>query len=278
MIHLLRRTPYEDVRESVTAVLWNASSSPQLKGQILDEGLNVLVKNIIIPFSGWDADVNRRLNPQGKFPAVFKNATGILRNCSSADYDGRRKMRDCDGFIPSLLHAVNSSLQSLNEIDNKSIENCMCILRNLSYKLQEVVDRDYDRNYPAMAAASTWSMAPSQHNGESEKAKVGCMGSKQKKTKQLYDHMGTNNNHTGNVYAIMAPRDGRPVEMLWQTDVISTYIHLLRHSSNPDTLEATAGCIQNLSEFILMDALVWQASALSASSGLLLEAVGGPAC
>jgi hypothetical protein len=75
----LRRTPYEDVRESVTAVLWNASSSAQLKGQILDEGLNVLVKNIIIPFSGWDADVNRRLNPQGKFPPVFKNATGILR-------------------------------------------------------------------------------------------------------------------------------------------------------------------------------------------------------
>ncbi|CAF4295682.1 unnamed protein product [Rotaria magnacalcarata] len=79
LIHLLRRTPYEDVRESVTAVLWNASSSPQLKGQILDEGLHVLVKNIIIPFSGWDLDVNRRLNPQGKFPAVFKNATGILR-------------------------------------------------------------------------------------------------------------------------------------------------------------------------------------------------------
>ncbi|CAF1295395.1 unnamed protein product [Rotaria sp. Silwood1] len=243
LIHLLRRTPYEDVRESVTAVLWNASSSPQLKGQILDEGLHVLVKNIIIPFSGWDSDINRRLNPQGKFPSVFKNATGILRNCSSADYDGRRKMRDCEGFIPSLLHAVNSSLQSLNEIDNKSIENCMCILRNLSYKLQEVVDRDYDRNYPAMAAASTWSMTPSQYTNDQDKSKIGCMGSKQKKTKQLYDQTGMN---TNTIHAIMPPREGRPVEMLWQTDVIGTYVHLLRHSSNPDTLEATAGCIQNL--------------------------------
>ncbi|CAF1459795.1 unnamed protein product [Adineta ricciae] len=244
LIHLLRRTPYEDVRESVTAVLWNASSSPQLKGQILDEGLNVLVKNIIIPFSGWDPDINRRLNPQGKFPAVFKNATGILRNCSSAEHDGRRKMRECEGFIPSLLHAVNSSLQSLNEINNKSIENCMCILRNLSYKLQEVVDPDYDRNYPAMAAAaSTWSMTPSQYN-EHEKTKVGCMGSKQKKSKQIYEQTGTYNNNT--IHAIMAPREGRPVEMLWQPDVVGTYVHLLRHSSNPDTLEATAGCIQNL--------------------------------
>jgi hypothetical protein len=103
-------------------------------------------------------------------------------------------MRDCDGFIPSLLHAVNSSLQSLNEIDNKSIENCMCILRNLSYKLQEVVDRDYDRNYPAMAAASTWSMTPSQLTPDQDKTKVGCMGSKQKKTRQYLDQTGTNNN------------------------------------------------------------------------------------
>ncbi|CAF3131004.1 unnamed protein product [Rotaria socialis] len=249
LIHLLRRTPYEDVRESVTAVLWNASSSPQLKGQILDEGLHVLVTNIIIPFSGWDLDVNRRLNPQGKFPAVFKNATGILRNCSSAEYDGRRKMRQCDGFIPSLLHAVNSSLQSLNEIDNKSIENCMCILRNLSYKLQEVVDPNYDRNYPAMAAASTWSVPPSQANTNGQdKTKIGCMGSKQKKTKQIYDQTGTNANNNNNqtIHPILPPREGRPVEMLWQTDVIGTYVHLLRHSSNPDTLEATAGCIQNL--------------------------------
>lgn len=182
--------------------------------------------------------------------SMMKSIVLYLSNCSSADYDGRRKMRDCEGFIPALLHAVNSSLQSLNEIDNKSIENCMCILRNLSYKLQEVVDRDYDRNYPAMAAASTWSMAPVQYTNtnnninDQDKTKIGCMGSKQKKAKQFYEQTGTNN-HT--IQAIMPPREGRHVEMLWQTDVIGTYVHLLRHSSNPDTLEATAGCIQNLS-------------------------------
>ena len=174
-------------------------------------------------------------------------------------------MRDCEGFIPSLLHAVNSSLQSLNEIDNKSIENCMCILRNLSYKLQELIDRNYDRNYPAMVAASTWSVAPSQTNSnEQDKSKIGCMGSKQKKTKQIYEQNGTN----GNIHAILAPREGRSVEMLWQTDVISTYVHLLRHSSNPDTLEATAGCIQNLSSFddlILLDNLSTGFVSLSAA-------------
>ena len=165
-------------------------------------------------------------------------------NCSSADFDGRSKMRGCEGFIPSLLHAVNSSLHTLNEINNKSIENCMCILRNLSYKLQEVDNRDYDRNYSAMAAASTWNVTPTQYNNEQDKTKIGCMGSKQKKTKQLYDQIGIHNNA---VCSIVAPPEGGSVEMLWQPDTISTYVHLLRHSSNPDTLEATAGCIQNLS-------------------------------
>lgn len=149
-------------------------------------------------------------------------------------------MRECEGFVPSLLHAVNSSLQSLNEIDNKSIENCMCILRNLSYKLQEVIDRDYDRNYPInMNPSSPYSTIQSHSNDNN---KTSCMSTKQKKSKQIYDQTGNN------IYAVMPPRQGRPVEMLWQPDVIVTYVHLLRHSSNPDTLEATAGCIQNLSK------------------------------
>ena len=74
------------------------------------------------------------------------------------------------------------------------------------------------------------------------------MSSKQKKTKQICEQTA---NHNNQIYAVMPPRQGRPVEMLWQADVIGTYVHLLRHSSNPDTLEATAGCIQNLSESII---------------------------
>ena len=174
-------------------------------------------------------------------------------------------MRECEGLIPSLLHAVNSSLQSLNEIDNKSIENCMCILRNLSFKLQEVIDRDYDRNYPTtINTTSTMNMTPLQLNG---KNKPSCMSSKQKKTKQIYEQIGNN------IYAIMPPRHGRPVEMLWQPDVIGTYVHLLRHSSNPDTLEATAGCIQNLSMMMIIFSKFILISKLFLFSCLLLETI-----
>lgn len=152
-------------------------------------------------------------------------------------------MRDCEGFVPSLFHAVNSSLQSLNEIDNKSIENCMCILRNLSYKLQEVMDRDYDRNYPPTNTASLRSATSKKPD---DKGTTGCTSTKSKKSKSTPEQTDYA------TYAAMPPRQGRPVEMLWQPEVIATYVHLLRHSSNPDTLEATAGCIQNLSK-ILMD-------------------------
>ena len=30
-------------------------------------------------------------------------------------------------------------------IDNKSVENCVCVLRNLSYRAQEVEDPNYDK-------------------------------------------------------------------------------------------------------------------------------------
>ncbi|CAF4613972.1 unnamed protein product, partial [Rotaria magnacalcarata] len=71
-----------------------------------------------------------------------------------------------------------------------------------------------------MAAASTWSVTPSQANTNGqEKTKIGCMGSKQKKTKQIHDQTGTNTNNNNNqtIHAILPPREGRPVELLWQT-------------------------------------------------------------
>lgn len=33
-----------------------------------------------------------------------------------------------------------------SNISNKSVENCVCILRNLSYRCQEVEDSNYDKH------------------------------------------------------------------------------------------------------------------------------------
>ena len=48
--------------------------------------------------------------------------------------------------VYSLLPAI---LQGSSH-DNKSVENCVCILRNLSYRCQEVEDPNYDKNQPAL--------------------------------------------------------------------------------------------------------------------------------
>lgn len=66
-----------------------------------------------------------------------------FRNVSSAGEYARRKLRECEGLVDSLLHLVKSAIGK-NDIDNKSVENTVCILRNLSYRCQEVDDPNYD--------------------------------------------------------------------------------------------------------------------------------------
>ncbi len=46
----------------------------------------------------------------------------------------------------------------------------------------------------------------------------------------------------------------RGMELLWQPDVVQVYLPLLSDCSNPETLEAAAGAIQNLA------ACDWQVS------------------
>ncbi len=56
-------------------------------------------------------------------------------NISSAGDYGRKKLRECDGLVDSLVYLVKKAIEKAN-IDNKSVENCVCVLRNLSYRAQ----------------------------------------------------------------------------------------------------------------------------------------------
>lgn len=67
------------------------------------------------------------------------------RNVSSAGEFARKKLRDCEGLVDSLLYVVKFAINKSN-IGNKSVENCVCILRNLSYRCQEVEDSNYDKH------------------------------------------------------------------------------------------------------------------------------------
>lgn len=160
LVRLLRKTHDNEIRELVTSVMWNLSSCEDLKKQIIDDALQVLVSTVIIPHSGWDKNNQQ---PQQQQPptqqpiywsTVFRNASGVLRNVSSAGEYARCRLRECEGLVDSLLFLVRAAIGK-NDMDNKSVENCVCILRNLSYRCQEVVDPEYDKHPPGVSSPNT---------------------------------------------------------------------------------------------------------------------------
>jgi hypothetical protein len=103
----------------------------------------VLINIVIIPHSGWDPN-GQGSGGETHWTTVFRNSSGILRNISSAGDYGRKKLRECEGLVDSVLYLVKKAIEKAN-IDNKSVENCVCVLRNLSYRAQEVDDPNYDK-------------------------------------------------------------------------------------------------------------------------------------
>jgi len=242
LVRLLRKTGDNEVKELVTGVLWNLSSCDDLKRTIIDEALLVIVNIVIIPHSGWDRAGNTQ---ETHWSTVFRNASGILRNVSSAGDYGRKKLRECEGLVDSLLYLVRSAIERAN-IDNKSVENAVCVLRNLSYRAQEVEDPNYDKRQPGLPPGETRAAAkPSTDN-------LGCFGASGKGKGASSQRNGSAGTSSQGGSARGMPGCG--MELLWQPEVVQPYLNLLSNCSNPETLEAAAGAIQNLS------ACYWQPS------------------
>ncbi|XP_026299678.1 catenin delta-2 isoform X10 [Apis mellifera] len=246
LINLLRRTSDADVKELVTGVLWNLSSCEDLKKSIIDDGVTMVVNNIIIPHSGWDPSSS---SGETCWSTVFRNASGVLRNVSSAGEYARKKLRECDGLVDALLYVVRSAIEKSN-IGNKIVENCVCILRNLSYRCQEVEDPNYDK-HPIQSTVQNRVAAPAKAYSLCQGENLGCFGgSKKKKDGQPVQKETTASRTT------TSPRTEpvRGMELLWQPEVVQSYLKLLQTCSNPETLEAAAGALQNLA------ACYWQPS------------------
>ena len=272
LIRLLKRTNDESTKESITAVLWNLSSCEDIKGVILQEGLDALVKCIILPYSSNNVFHNntnsliyrtsqmnlnntklsnsRLLNEYNtSFATLLTNATGVLRNCSSNVqfsncYEARKKLRECEGLILALLriidHAVepylktngNTNQQQLidslaqQNIDSKCVENAMCILRNLSFRLQEILDPNYDREVKPMPVLD-------------EKSSKNISSKKKKNIEEEF----LKNTYP---YNMSVPNEGKPVELLWDLTTLSKYLMIIKESTIRDTIEASVGCLQNL--------------------------------
>ncbi|KAK5900956.1 hypothetical protein CgunFtcFv8_025873 [Champsocephalus gunnari] len=242
LVRLMRRTSSVEVKELVTGTLWNLSSHEPLKMMVINNGLQTLTDEIIIPHSGWRrdaADPSKLLSAE--WTTVFKNTSGCLRNVSSDGAEARQRLRECEGLVEALLHALQSAVVN-KDTDNKSVENCVCILRNLSYHVHKEIPGAERLQEPH----GNHLMRSVGH--QKKKNEPDCFGGK--KPKEEWFNQGWKNGLMDRKYGTLdLPKHTeqmKGLELLYQPEVVRLYLSLLTCSHNHNTLEAAGGALQNL--------------------------------
>lgn len=230
LVRLLRKARDMDLTEVITGTLWNLSSHDSIKMEIVDHALHALTDEVIIPHSGWEREPNEDCKPRHiEWESVLTNTAGCLRNVSSERSEARRKLRECDGLVDALIFIVQAEIGQ-KDSDSKLVENCVCLLRNLSYQVHREIPQAerYQEALPSVAN-STGPHAAS------------CFGAKKGKGKKPTEDPA---NDTVDFPKRTSPARG--YELLFQPEVVRIYISLLKESKTPAILEASAGAIQNL--------------------------------
>uniref|UniRef100_A0A3B4ZWY1 Armadillo repeat protein deleted in velo-cardio-facial syndrome homolog n=1 Tax=Stegastes partitus TaxID=144197 RepID=A0A3B4ZWY1_9TELE len=236
LVRLLRKTSSMEVKELVTGTLWNLSSHEPLKMTVINQGLQTLTDEIIIPHSGWRRDsADPSKQQSADWTTVFKNTSGCLRNVSSDGAEARQRLRECEGLVDALLHALQSAVVN-KDTDNKSVENCVCILRNLSYHVHKEIP-GAERFQEPHANHLMRSVGHQKKKNEPD-----CFTGKRPK--------GWKNGFMDRKYSTLdLPKRTelmKGLELLYQPEVVRLYLSLLTCSHNHNTLEAAAGALQNL--------------------------------
>uniref|UniRef100_UPI0037E962C8 plakophilin-2 n=1 Tax=Semicossyphus pulcher TaxID=241346 RepID=UPI0037E962C8 len=220
----LKRGRDVETRRELTGLLWNLSSHDLLKERLSREALSILTQSVLVPSSG----ISEGENPKDKLLAddhVFHNATGCLRNLSSAGPDSRKAMRDCDNLIDSLVYYIRGAIADY-KTDDKSTENCVCILHNLSYQMEAELPKKYTRD-----------LHESRQNLAPKPKPVGCFAYRSVKiTEHLERHCPL----------LEEKANPRGIEWLWSAITIRMYLSLMARSVRHQTQEAAIGALQNI--------------------------------
>ncbi|RVE75833.1 hypothetical protein OJAV_G00002850 [Oryzias javanicus] len=230
MVKLLRRTNDRRLIEIITGTLWNLSSHEGLLKDLVARALHALVDEVLVQHSGVEQKSNGAeggkedgKSPFQEWEKVLINTTGFLRNVSAAEIDERKKIRECKGLVDSVVHILKSQTKTSSgavdpeKLNSKLTENCVCVLRNLSYHLHcEIPNHERYKETP---------------NNTSIPQRF---GSRKSRRNRENDGMAMTN------------ISAKGSELLFQKDVVETYGHLLTSSTNPLVLEASAGAVQNL--------------------------------
>ncbi|XP_068442920.1 plakophilin-2 [Clinocottus analis] len=224
VLRVLKSSRNLETRRELTGLLWNLSSHDLLKECLSKEALLVLTQSVLVPSSG----IFEGENPKDELLAdadAFHNATGCLRNLSSAGPDGRKAMRECENFIDSLVYYIRGAVADY-KTDDKSTENCVCILHNLSYQIEAELPKKY-----------TLDLRQSRQNLAPEQKAVGCFAYRSAK---ITEHLERR------CPLLEEKANPRGVEWLWSCITIRMYLSLMARSVRHYTQEAAIGALQNI--------------------------------
>uniref|UniRef100_A0A8D3BNV2 Plakophilin 4 n=1 Tax=Scophthalmus maximus TaxID=52904 RepID=A0A8D3BNV2_SCOMX len=237
LLRLLRKTTDNEVRELVTGVLWNLSSCDAVKMTIIRDALTTLINTVVIPHSGWSS-ASHHEEHKVKFQSslLLRNTTGCLRNLSSAGEEARSQLRCCEGLVDSLLHVLRACVNT-SDYDSKIVENSICTLRNLSYRLEVEMPSSRLLSSQELDTLLGFSFPTKELD-------YLCWG-KRRRGRKRGGWPDDKWDDGGPIPGFSQPLRG--AELLWHPMVVKPYLNLLAESSNPATLEGAAGSLQNLS-------------------------------
>ncbi|XP_077401343.1 plakophilin-2 [Vanacampus margaritifer] len=225
ILHVLKNSRDTETRRQLAGLLWNLSSHDLLKETLSRDALSVLTQSVLVPSSG----LSEGENPKDELLAdqqVFHNATGCLRNLSSSGPEGRKAMRECENLIDSLVYYIRRTVSDY-KADDKSTENCVCVLHNLSYRMESELSDKYAANLPQ-----------SQEHAAAPKTKaLGCFAQRSVETKQQEQRGRT---------PLEEKANPRGPEWLWSSIAIRMYLSLIARTERHHTREAAIGALQNL--------------------------------
>ncbi|XP_047439689.1 plakophilin-1 isoform X2 [Mugil cephalus] len=221
---LLRDTDSAELRKQLTGLLWNLSSADNLKADLLKNALPVLMESVILPrATGPDES-----NGNSQESDVFLHTTACLRNLSSSKQSNRQTLRKCRGLVDSLVAYLKDSLEA-EDTDGDSVENCVCILHNLTFQLQAEAPALFNR-----ITALVQTVNSNQSQGEI--SPIGCFSSQNKSPEQE------------RTFDFPVVEDPQPSGAGWliHSKTLQTYLSLLGSSKREETQEACCGALQNL--------------------------------
>ncbi|XP_019732630.1 plakophilin-2 [Hippocampus comes] len=224
ILRVLQNSHDTETRRQLAGLLWNLSSHDLLKESLSREALPVLTQAVLVPSSG----ISEGENPKHELladDAAFHNATGCLRNLSSSGPDGRKAMRECENLIDSLVYYIRRTVSDY-KADDKSTENCVCILHNLSYQIESELPDKYAGN-----------LLQSQEHAAPKPKVVGCFAQRSAKTREPEQRHRT---------LLEEKANPRGMEWLWSSITIRMYLSLIARSVRHHTQQAAIGALQNI--------------------------------